>query len=370
MFTHAIRKPRKIINFVRKLRAAHRLYGKPYGDLLRRFLQLCSEPESYSPREVFLWDLLGPQFADDELDQAMSKTAMIRLQRRLNPPDAAALTEDKSIFYGHCEANGLAAPRLLAVIGPQLGWTADGSVLRGDSAWADFFESLSAPDIVIKPAMGVYARGVHLLRRQGAQWVEVQGRAFTPAALVAELRRDSGYDRFVVQERAFCDPRLVALSGTDFLQTIRVITVMAEGQGPEIIFAFLKVINGAATTDNFSYGAAGNLLAPIDLQTGRLKVVKAARPGGVGLQSVACHPVTGTAFADFEVPHWAEACALTRRAATSFLPLVTIGWDVALTPEGPLLIEGNAWWDPILTIDKRMRVFRDYAQRHLEPEAP
>jgi len=32
--------------------------------------------------------------------------------------------------------------------------------------------------------------------------------------------------------------------------------------------------------------------------------------------------------------------------AVKFWPLRTIGWDVALTPNGPRIVEGNVWWDP------------------------
>jgi hypothetical protein len=51
-------------------------------------------------------------------------------------------------------------------------------------------------------------------------------------------------------------------------------------------------------------------------------------------------------FRGFAIPLWAEACALVERAALAFLPLRTIGWDVAVTPRGALLIEGNVTWDP------------------------
>jgi hypothetical protein len=38
--------------------------------------------------------------------------------------------------------------------------------------------------------------------------------------------------------------------------------------------------------------------------------------------------------------------ALAERAARTFFPLRTVGWDIALTTDGPALIEGNPFWDP------------------------
>jgi hypothetical protein len=59
------------------------------------------------------------------------------------------------------------------------------------------------------------------------------------------------------------------------------------------------------------------------------------------------HPKTGAPFADFQLPHWQEARKLAEHAAVLFLPLRTIGWDLALTDDGPLLLQGNAEWDPV-----------------------
>ena len=42
-------------------------------------------------------------------------------------------------------------------------------------------------------------------------------------------------------------------------------------------------------------------------------------------------------------------CSVNERAARAFAPLRTIGWDVAITPDGPSLIEGNVTWDPLPT---------------------
>jgi len=41
------------------------------------------------------------------------------------------------------------------------------------------------------------------------------------------------------------------------------------------------------------------------------------------------------------LPFWQEVQSLAETAAQNFLPIRTIDWDIALTPKGPVLIEGN-----------------------------
>ena len=54
-----------------------------------------------------------------------------------------------------------------------------------------------------------------------------------------------------------------------------------------------------------------------------------------------CHPVTQTAFKGFTVPMFDEAVTLCLQAAQVKPDLAYIGWDVAITPDKPVLIEGN-----------------------------
>jgi len=67
---------------------------------------------------------------------------------------------------------------------------------------------------------------------------------------------------------------------------------------------------------------------------------------GVGVEVITDHPDTSLPLKGFRLPFWDEAMTLARRATALFVPLRTIGWDVAITAEGPVLIEGNARWDP------------------------
>jgi len=83
---------------------------------------------------------------------------------------------------------------------------------------------------------------------------------------------------------------------------------------------------------------AGGLIVPVELEDGRL----GRACFGYGGQDHDIHPASGAPIAGRTLPHWEEAAALVTGAhGTAFADYVLIGWDVAITADGPLLIEGN-----------------------------
>ncbi len=59
------------------------------------------------------------------------------------------------------------------------------------------------------------------------------------------------------------------------------------------------------------------------------------------MQTVERHPDSGLAIAGFKLPQWREVSALVIRAQQSVPNLRSAGWDVAVTPDGPVLLEAN-----------------------------
>jgi hypothetical protein len=53
------------------------------------------------------------------------------------------------------------------------------------------------------------------------------------------------------------------------------------------------------------------------------------------------HPLTGLIFQDFKIPFFDQAVQMVTRAAGLLPCAKVIGWDVGITPDGPVLIEGN-----------------------------
>lgn len=81
----------------------------------------------------------------------------------------------------------------------------------------------------------------------------------------------------------------------------------------------------------------------IDIKSGKLWD-KAFRIDALGLTSYGetSHCDTGTVFGDITIPYWEKVKEMVIDGASYIPELSYIGWDVAITPEGPVIIEGNA----------------------------
>lgn len=338
----AAREGRELV--ARVLEARSR-YGAGTIPLLRRGLEL-TWGRGFDAGEAFDLGLFDPSLSPEALKGFASKAETMALQRELNPSRWSDLTRNKHIFYNRCEAEGLPVPRLIAVfVTDATGWTAGGDPLRSRDDWAGFFERRVADDFVIKPVSGYHGESVRVVRRTDGGFSVAGGRRLAPGELFDEMRGDR-FDEFLVQERLWNHPTLADLAGTDVLQTARV-TSLVDGDGRVgILQALWKTAVGGGGTDNYRGGASGNLLVPVEPEGGTLGPAATAEPGGGGIRWLRRHPETGATLEGTRLPFWDDARSLVRRAAGHFLPLRTIGWDVALTPDGPVLVEGNLWWDP------------------------
>jgi hypothetical protein len=120
------------------------------------------------------------------------------------------------------------------------------------------------------------------------------------------------------------------------INTVRIDTLLTEA-GCQSNAAMLRLGVGGSSIDNAS---AGGLAVGIDLETGAL-FPRAWSRASFGLREFTAHPDTGTVFAGRKIPFWPEVRALTVRGAEAMRPLGSLGWDVVITPEGPVLLEVN-----------------------------
>lgn len=221
-----------------------------------------------------------------------------------NDPNAHHVLRDKLQTHDWLERHGLAHGRPAFTLegGPPRRWPSGEPGEPGAGEW------------VFKPARGAGGLGIFL----GA-WND-------------DARTRIGRDRYFLQPRLRNHPDLAGFSRLG-LNTLRGVTWRGT-----VVAAVLKMAVGDEVCDNFSLGR--NLAAPVDLKTGRIGLGRFREPyDGLDLTH---HPTTGVRFEGCTIPQWDGVRVLMSAAHRSFGGLVSSAWDVAVTPDGPLIVEGHA----------------------------
>ena len=53
------------------------------------------------------------------------------------------------------------------------------------------------------------------------------------------------------------------------------------------------------------------------------------------------HPITKEPIKGFKIPYWNDVIKLVKKAGLVVEGVGYVGWDIAITDNGPILIEGN-----------------------------
>ena len=114
---------------------------------------------------------------------------------------------------------------------------------------------------------------------------------------------------------------------------LRIVTLIDDSAVPHCLYAVLKMGNSGRWTDS---RREDSMVCPIDLETGCLKG-KAYTPD---MQSHEQHPYTGVKFKDYALPYISEAIALAKEVSLVVPQMRYMGWNIALTQTGPVLMEG------------------------------
>lgn len=142
------------------------------------------------------------------------------------------------------------------------------------------------------------------------------------------LRIQSG----LIEEVIIQHPDIAAIYPLS-VNTYRIVTVLHEGQA-NVVYAFIRIGNGGRFVDNIN---AGGMAAPVDLDTGIIPYAAFDKDGNY----YDTHPYTGHPIVGCQLPYWKEALEMCLSAAYVTPQLGYIGWDIAVTENGPQLIEGN-----------------------------
>ncbi len=274
----------------------------------------------------------------------------LRDARNLHPKysegyNYVCLLRDKFVFSQFASSLGFPTSKNLAICTrDSLTWLDDMRTvpLEGLLAGNDF-------DGFCKKLAGILGRGAFRLQLKG-------GKLFIDSAeATLEALRDRLGGQHLIQEQIEQHPTMSSLHPAS-VNTIRLVT-FNQGDRVQAFSAALRVGANGRSMDNWG---AGGILVGLDLASGRLREEGIFKSGYGG--RVREHPQTGVAFASFEIPYFHDAISLAMKLHECLYGIHSIGWDLAITEDGPLIIEGNDDWDGVIP----MVLESNFRERFLE----
>lgn len=126
------------------------------------------------------------------------------------------------------------------------------------------------------------------------------------------------------------------------VNTIRFMTTLYPNSEVKIIATFIKIGRIGKCVDNA--GSGGNVDACIDTETGEIKF-PIQFDGWRKIKDITHHPDSGMPIDGIVIHNWESIKRQVKDFQKSFPFIKAAGWDIAITEEGPLVIEVNDMWD-------------------------
>lgn len=190
------------------------------------------------------------------------------------------------------------------------------------------------PHVFIKPADGMQGQNCYRLsagHRTG--YFQLNGNTVTERELLLQVSGE------LLVEEVIINHEDIAKLHPQSLNTVRIITLRPSGENCKIFKAFLRIGTGEMTVDNYNKGAIGVM---INEDNGKLH--------GDGITQDFTHPPypehpdSLICFNDLQLPYWEETKELVLNMHKKCGRICGIGWDIAITPSGPVLVEANPYF--------------------------
>lgn len=278
-----------------------------------------------SPIEYYIFEFYKGGKTWEEKSRYIGKHGSLYWPYALNPLKFNVTLTNKYVQKNLLMGFGLPTPRLIATVGHKY------EIQTLDDLHK--FLSDCDRDIVVKPISGMGGLNVLILTHEDHRF-HMLGEHYTPERIWRHMEPilEKG---FLIEEK-ISNNRQISSIYPYSLNCFRVNTVKLNNIW-KVIYPFsLKVGCGKNVVDNLR---SGGILLILDKE-GRSKIAYVGSPNEV----ITHHPDSGAPLIGIQLDNTKAVCELALQASQKFGYMGTIGWDIALTEKGPVVIEGNNQW--------------------------
>ena len=243
--------------------------------------------------------------------------------------DYGILCEDKGLTYAILKSYGIPQPKMLFRFDHKKFYGEEHNPISNDRVDA-LIKGSKAEKLFVKPSFGAGGFGIiTFTRTEESDFINDQNISLNHEFFLQNLE----FKNYVVQEGVSQNEEMNFIYPHS-VNTFRVVTEYKDGE-VRVIYSLIRIGKGGNHIDNVHNGG---LYLKIDPDTGVL---------GDCAYSLHCaqsfykHPDTEYIFKDKEIHVWDEVKEFSIEIAKKFSEIRYIGWDIAATVNGPLVIEMN-----------------------------
>ncbi|MEO0381288.1 MAG: sugar-transfer associated ATP-grasp domain-containing protein [Pseudomonadota bacterium] len=298
---------------------------------MRRGAQKLNGPEYYSLR------LFDPAIAAVDKRAFLGQAGINALNTSMNPPVAVptrSFVGNKLLYTLLLTQLGIPAPKTQALVSAYR-HAGELPVLRDADAVASFLRDDARYPLFGKPHHGSLSEGSVRIEACDGDNLRLGNGAHKDVTAFAAEVMDRYPGGFLFQEALTPHPDMAHIAGPS-IGCVRVVTAN-DGSGPKPVYAVWKMPAPDAMSDNF--WQAGSLMANLDLALG--EVLGCIRGTGLEAETLTTHPTSGAQMSGTELPHWEATLEVAKAAHAVFPEFGICGFDIAITADGPHIVECN-----------------------------
>ena len=310
----------------------HRPLAGQIADILSLAVNRGISPSQYYQSGLAEFDRAEfRNFTDDRLNECLLEYCQLATQKLEGPKPEVS---DKLILEQLCREAELSCVKSFMKVWPD----ADLELLFGQK----ISEVKSAMSLFAKPARSMQGRGACRFDKTKRGYVPAggDGKTLDWQQLMSHFQKLGRANRspMLVQEVLTNGPETKHYAGRT-LSTVRLATFLKEDGAAVAIEAGLKVaITDDAIVDNYH---SGGVYFMVDHHAGIIGpgITREFSSNPVYTEK---SPYTGRVITGTKIPKWRQVMALARKAHETLGQPIVAGWDIALTPRGPVIIELNS----------------------------
>jgi len=276
---------------------------------------------------LIMFFLLGLHKKGKKFKEYMTQLEYWKIYKKLYPPYYSILLEDKFVFDRFIKSYDFPIAELLALIQyGKIRWIKNG---------------------ITEPLDNIKNYNLHCFCKMHLKWggkqvykLDVVNGSISidnKESDLENLKKIIGNEIFILQKTIIQHSELNRLNNS-CINSLRIVTLQ-EDEKIKIYLKSMRIGIRGSIVDNASQG---NLIIGIN-DDGTLK--ENATTFGIDLNWLTHHPTTHVEFKGFKIPFFQETLDLTKRLHNGFHCFLLIAWDIAITENGPVIIEGNPLGD-------------------------